>query len=131
MPINNFPNLLTQIMNKNSINELISDYEMMINSQNYNNVKYKLKVQEYIDRIQLMINHIEESLKEDGEFYKENKELIEKFKQSYDRNPYFINIFKKKLINLLCMSSQFQYRGEDTTGGIEEGGAKQYKSRKK
>lgn len=131
MTTNNFPNLLTDIISKDSINGLISDYEMMINSQNYNNVKYKLKVQEYIDKIQLIINHIEDTLKQDEEFYKENEELINKFKKSYDKNPYFVNIFKKKLINLLCMSAQFQYDGGDMTGGIVEDERKHYKGRKK
>jgi hypothetical protein len=131
MTANNFPNLLTDIINKNSINGLISDYEMMINSQDYNNVKYKLKVQEYIDKIQLILNHIEDTLKQDKKFYEENKELIDKFKKSYDKNPYFVNIFKKKLINLLCMSTQFQYDGGDMTGGIVEDERKHQKGRKK
>ena len=131
MTTNNFPNLLSQIIKEDSIEGLLSNYEMMINSQNYNNVKYKLKVQEYIDKIHLIIYHFEEILKRDKDFYKSHKELIEKFKKSYDRNPYFINILKKKLINLLCMSAQFQYSGEDMTGGYIDEGGKQYKSRKK
>lgn len=130
MSQNSFPNLLTQIINSNSIDKLLSNYEMMINSQNYNNVKYKLKVQEFIDKIIIMLGHIEETFKNDEKFYKNNEELIKKFKSSFDKNPLFISMFKKKLINLLCMSSQFSYSKEEVSWGYEDEG-KQPKHRKK
>jgi len=105
---NDLPNLLNSVMGKESITELINDYEMMINTKAYNNVRYKDKVQEYINKVHLRLIRIKDK----------------NIRDKYDKNEYFVYQFKKKLVNLLSNPDSREYFEGVTSPGIDEYGKK-------
>lgn len=88
----NLDNFITRILKQDKIQELINDYEEFLN---YN---FSLSVP-HLRRIQIFIN----------EFYIPMQLSTDKSKEKFDENNYFINLFKKLLINLFTHSKKLNF----------------------
>lgn len=87
-------NLQSDISQASGLNQLMDSYEQMLNAMDYLSNFQLEKVQTYINEIYIPLKSIEDK----------------KFQEMFNKNYYFVSLFKKLLSNLYVCSKSKSYR---------------------
>ncbi len=97
------PNLFLKVLGMNNINDLIENYEMLIDSQKAVSMSTRNIniIQDYINKIHLIPLYLKNVL---------NKKEFETLYKLYNESEFFVNMLKKKILNLITSNIEHEYK---------------------